>query len=339
MCREDYQRPGMSEYIVNMNMQSYLLGVDGGGSSTIAWIASGDGSILAKGGAGPSNIKAVGESAALEALEEAIASAMTSADKVIDGSIYHFDAACFGLAGIDHPEDRKLIEKWNEERKVATSLVLVNDGELVLAAGTQEGWGVAVIAGTGSIVVGRNADGQTARAGGWGHLFGDEGSGYGTAIAALRLVAERYDGRKKKIENDVLTRTICRAVGVDDPSALVSAIYGPGFDRAKIAALTETIVAAAECDASIVRDLLEPAGIALAHAALAVAERLNLPRKELPLAMAGGFVLSCEIVSQTLQNELARAGYRCVACRVDEPVRGAIALAQRALNGTRLAGA
>src|SRR6185437_807856 len=101
----------------------------------------------------------------------------------------------------------------------------------------------AVIAGTGSIVVGKAPDGRSARAGGWGHLFGDEGSGYSLAIAALRLVAKRFDGRREgDWRDDALTSAICRAVGVVDPSGLVTAVYGPGFDRARIAAIAPVVV-------------------------------------------------------------------------------------------------
>ena len=70
---------------------------------------------------------------------------------------------------------------------------------MVIAAGTTEGWGVGVIAGTGSIAVGRTKDGQTARAGGWGHLIGDEGSAYSVVLDALRLVARRADGRDTQV--------------------------------------------------------------------------------------------------------------------------------------------
>jgi N-acetylglucosamine kinase-like BadF-type ATPase len=192
---------------------------------------------------------------------------------------------------------------------------------------------VAVIAGTGSIAVGKSADGRSARAGGWGHIFGDEGSGYGTAVAALRRVAGRFDGRLAGgSEGDPLTSAICRATGIDDPTGLVSAIYAPEFDRAKIAGLAACVVEAAEADPSVARDLLEPAGIALAGAAVAVAERLDLPREGLPLALAGGFLLSSQAVSRAMLGEMERVGYRVVPNSVEEPVAGAIALAKRALS-------
>ena len=75
------------------------------------------------------------------------------------------DVICLGLAGFDRPDDRNLLKEWAEHAGWAHNILIVNDGDLVIAAGTTEGWGVGVIAGTGSIAVGRTKDGQTARAG------------------------------------------------------------------------------------------------------------------------------------------------------------------------------
>ena len=72
------------------------------------------------------------------------------------------DAACFGLAGFDRPDDRKILAGWADAARWARHIVPVNDGDLVVAAGTPEGWGIGVIAGTGSIAVGRTAQGRTA---------------------------------------------------------------------------------------------------------------------------------------------------------------------------------
>lgn len=309
-----------------------LLGVDGGGTSTTAWLAESSGRVLSRVETGPSNVKAVGEEAALGAIDSAVRAAVSNARNLAGIEVDRIAVACLGLAGFDRPEDRALLERWNVAARWADRLVVVNDGELVLAAGTPEGWGLAVIAGTGSIVVGRSPGGRTARAGGWGHIFGDEGSGYGTAVAALRRVASIHDGRiAGDGRSDALTLAVCEAVGVDGPSGLVSAIYSPGFDRARIAAIAPAIARAALRDPAIARDLLIPAGKALADAARAVAERLGLPRAGLPLAMAGGFLLSAEPVAEALRAGLAGSGYDVVPCRVDDPVRGALVLAKRAL--------
>ena len=104
----------------------------------------------------------------------------------------------------------KSSSEWAEQAGWARSVLMVNDGDLVIAAGTPEGWGIGVIAGTGSIAVGRTKDGRTARAGGWGHLIGDEGSAYRIVLDALRLVARRADGRDPRPSgHDPLTERIC----------------------------------------------------------------------------------------------------------------------------------
>ena len=149
-----------------------LLGVDGGGTATEAWLAEPGCRVLGRGTAGPSNAKAVGLDAARRALDAAICAAFDNAGL----APVPVTMACLGLAGFDRPDDRKILAGWVNEACWADRLVLVNDGDLVVAAGTPEGWGVGVIGGTGSIAVGRASDGRTARAGGWGHLIGDEGS-------------------------------------------------------------------------------------------------------------------------------------------------------------------
>ena len=172
-----------------MSDSPLVLGVDGGGTSTVALLALPKGEPIGRGVAGPSNAKAVGAAAARQALEAAIAAAF--ADAGLESRTV--SVACLGLAGFDRPEDKQLLGEWAEAGKWAERLILGNDGDLVVAAGTADGWGVGVIAGTGSIAVARTPDGRKSRAGGWGHLIGDEGSAYGLVLAALRRLARRAD--------------------------------------------------------------------------------------------------------------------------------------------------
>jgi N-acetylglucosamine kinase-like BadF-type ATPase len=310
-----------------------LLGVDGGGTTTAAWLAdsagAGPGGVLGRGQSGPSNAKAVGLPAELAALDRAIAGAFADAGR----EIAPVEIACLGLAGFGRTEERQALGEWAEARRLARRVLTVTDGALVVAAGTPEGWGVGVIAGTGSIAVGRDRQGRTARAGGWGHLFGDEGSAYAVVINALRRVARRADGREPAGRTpDPLTVRLCEAVGVRDPSGLVTALYAPGVDRTAIAALAPVVLGAAEDDPAIVEDLLIPAGHDLAEAAAAVARALGWPSGPLPLALAGGFLLGSEAVVRGLLGRLERSGYAPAPTRVTEPVRGALALARRALD-------
>ena len=303
-----------------------VLGVDGGGTSTEACLATAEGAVLGRGVAGPSNPKAIGFEAAFAALAAATDAAFAAADRART----RVNVACLGLAGFAQAEDRVLLADWSERRNLADVLLPVSDGALVLAAGTTEGWGVAVIAGTGSIAVGSDRDGRTARAGGWGPLFGDEGSAYFTVLAALRRIARRSDGREPCPEgDDPLTGRFLRALAVTAPSDLVSAIYAPGMDRTRIAALAPLILDASAEDPTLIGDLLEPAGVDLGLTVAAVARSLGLTGGELPIALAGGFLLRAEPVRNSLLAYLEGHQYLPRATLVASPVEGAVVLARR----------
>ena len=309
---------------------SLVLGVDGGGTSTTAWLAGPDGKVLGRGVGGPSNIKAVGAESARASLDRAIAGAFQ--DARLDPR--PVEVSCFGLAGFDRPEDKDWLGAWAGGSSWGRRLVLVNDGDLVVAAGTPEGWGVGVIAGTGSIAVGRSQTGKTARSGGWGHLIGDEGSGYRIALAGLRLVARRADGRSCWVAEkpDVLTARLSEALGIRSTTELVSAIYRKEFDRARIASMAPAVVAAGEVDPIVTAEILEPAGFELAEMVGAVARRLEILGGNLPLACAGSFLLNCSSTSKAMESRLTSLGYKVEASAVREPVQGALVLALRAMN-------
>lgn len=321
---------------------TYLIGVDGGGTSTVARLADPGGRTLGEGVAGPSNVKAVGVEAGLSALGAAIDAAWAASGLAPAPAAL----ACLGLAGFDRPDDKAILRSWNTSRNVSAELILVNDGDLVLAAGTGDNIGVAVIGGTGSIAVGRAADGRKARAGGWGHVFGDEGSAYGVAVAGLRLAARRVDGRQalgvlKAKDRPVdpgggpLVERLCEALGVDRGEDFITAVYGRGMDRAAIAGLAPAVVAAGADDPEVVSWILEPAGYDLGQTALAVARALGWSSPVLPLAMAGSFLLSTPVVVDAMIGYLAAVGkLQALDARVPEPVAGAITLARLHINGS-----
>ena len=175
-----------------MPRSQLLLGVDGGGSKTVAWLATGDPGesprTLGRGAAGPSNPLAVGFDTALANLDTAIDAAFRDAQS----ARCRVAAATLGLAGSDRGTVREKVEQWAcgefreasgeyrgaSDRQLAERVVIVHDAALVLAAAVGNSSGIALISGTGSLVFGRDTAGRTARAGGWGWLLGDEGSGF-----------------------------------------------------------------------------------------------------------------------------------------------------------------
>jgi N-acetylglucosamine kinase-like BadF-type ATPase len=304
-----------------------LLGVDGGGTATEAWLAEPGCRVLGRGIAGPSNAKSVGLEKARHSLETAIHQAFHEAGLTPEP----VQAICLGLAGFDRPDDRKLLGDWAEQANWAHQVLLVNDGDLVIAAGTREGWGIGVISGTGSIAVGRTQDGRTARAGGWGHLIGDEGSAYRFVLDALRVVARRTDGRDSRPpREDPFAERICATLGVTHASQIVTTIYSPEFTRARIASLAPEILAACALAPEIGTTLVNSAGAALAETVAAAARALGWTSGSLPLAMAGGFLLATNTLQQAMIERLTIDGYQLEVTAVTDPVRGAVILAERA---------
>jgi N-acetylglucosamine kinase-like BadF-type ATPase len=164
-------------------------------------------------------------------------------------------------------------------------------------------------------------------------LIGDEGSAYAVVLDALRLVARRADGREPRPPGpDRLADRLCALLGAAQTTQIVPAIYAPDFSRARLAALAPEVLAACTEAPEDGARLLIPAGAALADMVAAVARSLGWPAAELPLAAAGGFLLSATTVRQAMIDSLARRGYHAAVTTVPDPARGAVILAERALN-------
>ena len=166
-----------------------FLGVDGGQSGTVAAIGDETGRVLGEGEAGPSNHAAGAEGRAkLErALRESLSQAAAQAG--LDAAALEFESACFGMSG--GPEGKHAILSALVR---AARLRVTTDAAVALAGATASGLGVVIIAGTGSMALGRNAEGRNARAGGWGYVFGDEGSAFDVVRHAARAARWTLQG-------------------------------------------------------------------------------------------------------------------------------------------------
>jgi N-acetylglucosamine kinase-like BadF-type ATPase len=233
-------------------------------------------------------------------------------------------SACLGLAGAGRLQEQGLIEDWARGRGLASALEVTTDVALLLGAGTPEGWGLAVVAGTGSIAHGLTPDGRTARAGGWGHLLGDEGSAYWLAVAGLRAVAAAADGDGPQT---CLTPRLLGALGLTEPQDLIPTVYADGYDRAALAALAPLVLSAAAEDA-VAAEIVDGATRALAGAAAAVARRLGWVGAAVPLALGGGVFLGNADYCRRFLAALEAAGVRAApVALVPEPAEGAVRLA------------
>jgi len=306
---------------------SYLVGVDGGGSKTTALIAGLDGAILGRGSGASSNYRAVGIENACAALDEALRAAFAVAN--LDAEQARVQMACFGLAGVYRPGDQDPIRAWAERQWRGMPVFFVSDARLGLAAGTPEGWGIEVICGTGSIVYGRSPQGQTARAGGWGYLLGDEGSGYDIGLTALRCVTRAADGRGQPT---MLTGLILSHWSLGSAEDLIAYVYRPQVSKTDIASLAALVENGAQQGDAVAQDILRQAGRELATAAQVVNNRLQIPNP-VPCALVGGVMVQGELLSRELLAAAGGLGLQLFPIqRVTEPALGAIRLAAERLR-------
>lgn len=299
---------------------NYFLGVDGGATKTLAVIVDARGRECGRGVAGSGNQAAVGLERAVASIRGAVAAAAQHA-----GSDAPFRAAWIGLAGVDRPGDRdRLLPHLGT---LAAAVRLTNDAELALT-GLDRAVGVAVIAGTGSIAVGRDATGRMARSGGWGHIIGDEGSGYEIGRLALKAAARAADGRGPET---ALLPAIMAEWQLSRPDAMIDRVY-PDGDKGAIAHLSALVFAAARAGDVVARRIVREAATELARAALAVGAMLDFPGGTLPVALAGGMLMHEADFRATLLRRLRRRTPVGQVALVAEPAssaaRAAIHLAQ-----------
>lgn len=253
----------------------FYLGIDGGGTQVRAVLVDGMGHERGRGQAGSANPAASGHASALANIRRAVTQAAQQA-----GVDLPVAAACCGLAGVDRPAERAALLPLLHD--LAAQVYLMNDAELALAA-LPGRCGVCLIAGTGSIALGRDRDGHTARAGGWGHILGDEGSGYDIGRRALQAVARAADGRGPPTH---LQTALLHAWDLENPQELISRIY-PEASKGVVADVARLVFEQAAAGDPVARGIIATAAGELTTAVLTVAARLSFVGV-MPLALTGG---------------------------------------------------
>ena len=311
---------------------AYYLGIDGGGSKTTCAVGD-EFAVLASAVSGPSNITRVGENGAREALHQAITGACRSA--MIDPR--ELQCSCIGAAGAGRKEINGIVQKIVAE-VIPGKIEVVGDMEIALQAAFGSGPGVIVIGGTGSIAFGRNANGKTARAGGWGFAVSDEGSAHWIGRASVAAVLRMVDESEQDLSPvDRTTKPFSRLF--DEMKSIWevksfeqlarSANANGGF-----AALLPAVLAADLAGDELARSILMQAGGELARLASLVVGRLfSDTHYDVPVAMVGGVFRYAPMVREVFYNQLRTAHPQVILNpEVIEPVHGALQLARRSAS-------
>jgi glucosamine kinase len=294
------------------------LGIDGGGTKTTCVVAD-EHSILGSATSGGSNITRWGESLVRQALQagvnEACATARVDPKKITSTFV--------GLSGAGRPEVREGIVRLMADI-VGGRVSVVSDLETTLEAAFGDGPGVITIAGTGSIAYGRDAQGRTARSGGWGLAISDEGSGQWIGRAAIRAVLDAKDAG----DEPPLLASILNAWNLTTLDELVrNANASPAPD---FSSLFPLVLKAANAGDDVAKSVLDMAGAELASLAKNVIRRLFAGENNTPVAMSGGVFRQSERVRQVFYNQLAAEFPQASLRRtVVDAVDGALALARK----------
>jgi N-acetylglucosamine kinase-like BadF-type ATPase len=297
-------------------MPTVTIGVDAGGTSTIAAIAR-DGKLQRTHEGAAANASSRGVEPASETIVQTILA-------VLDGAMP--DAIVVGAAGAGRSGVASAIEGAIRARFAPARVLVRDDAFIALRAVVPAGDGAVVIAGTGSIAYAER-DNRAYRSGGFGYLAGDEGSGFAIGQAALKTLVRAFDGRAPQ---DAFVQALAAELDVADAIAAIDRIYGSPNPVTRIAALAPIVLESANAGERAATKILQVAALDLAELLKAVIRKAGFDAPSVPIVFAGGLLrrnsMLTYLLETRLQNEFPHMPIRKEAV---EPYAGALAAAER----------
>jgi glucosamine kinase len=219
---------------------------------------------------------------------------------------------------------RRVTVFLSDEFPVATTQV-TTDYEIALEAAVGTGPGVVLISGTGSVAYGRNQDGETARAGGYGPWLGDEGSAFEIGRRAVSAVARSRDADAPVTVMAEMISATLECPDWDDLMLRIMKSPDEVFPK-----LFPIVAAAANSDDSAAKEILFASAIGLGHLAMLVIRRLGMKAQEFPLVKCGGIFGNSTVLDPLLDSVLASGALRARISRLEiSPAVGAARIAAR----------
>lgn len=289
-----------------MQIVRRVIGVDGGGSKTIALLADRRGKILGSANAGPSSYHILGPEGAAANIADAISPLLVSTAtnrKPVQVVV--------GVAGARRTQDRqRLTQVLMQKLQQTAEVYITTDAHIALVGAVGGNYGVAINAGTGAIAVGLNMNGQFARADGWGYVLGDEGSGYWIGMEATKATLRAYDGRG---EHTVLEKMVIEHYGIERLSDLVEETRQHRLPPSKVSKLVPRVFQAAEMEDEVAINILAEAGRRLGRSVRSVIQQLKMENEEFGLALVGGVFQNAnlDLLMQGLEGAIAQVAPRC----------------------------
>lgn len=302
----------------------HVLGIDAGGTKTVCVLADEHGHVLGSSRGGGANLQTVGELEVEKVLHHVMETAI--GEREVQPA-----AICLGIAGVDRPGDADAVRGIMRRIGLKARTLVVNDALVALAAGAGDDPGIVVVAGTGSIAYGRDASGHAARAGGWGHLLGDEGGAFWIGRSALSAVVRQYDGRGP---TTLLSDIVLRHLELGSATDLIREVYERDMYRPVISGISVLVQRAADEGDAVATDILDRAGAELAAAAASVVRQLRMRGEVFPTVLSGGVFKGMPRLVHEMTTRMSEVAPRSHVRLLEvEPAMGAVRLAIAAARG------
>lgn len=279
------------------NAMKVMLAIDGGGTRTRCRAITRTGHTLGVGVGGASNHLLVAHGIVKASLKEAINAALAQVQ------LKRANVACVsaGLAGVDY-DGSGAAEMEELFREMGFAHAVINGDMVIAHAGALGGRpGVLALAGTGSAILGIDADGNRVKVGGWGPVYGDEGGAYRIAQQALRAAARAYDGRGAQTE---LLNVITRTLGLNNFRETVARVYIEKMEPREIAALSRVVGEAAAAGDEVARNIFLQAGDDLAEGVAATLRQLALTAEQRVVSYQGAVLTTYRLVRERFSENL-----------------------------------
>jgi N-acetylglucosamine kinase len=299
----------------------YIVGIDTGGTKTKCALVDKSYNLLGTGSSGPGNYRVAGIENARRNITEAIREALN------EGNISESEPITggFGMGTLDTEDDYDVISEFLDDIRFIDKKYIENDVAIAHYALTAGKPGVTVVAGTGAMAYGTNAEGESYRSSGWGWVIGDEGSGFFAAKRGIQAAAKAYDGRGPETS---LLNEVYDHFKVNDFEKVFTTVYDELDHPKNIASFAKPVTEAAERGDDVALRIIEEASNELVLAATTVTEKLEI-KPPVRIGCVGGFGRS-NLVSRTFESALTSQFPNAELIEpVDNPVVGAIVLVSK----------
>lgn len=307
----------------------YIVGLDCGGTSSQALLATRYGQILGRGQGGPANYQVNGVEGVVASVTEAIGQALRDIELELSQLKEKGVVLALGVSGASRESEIQTLTRAFQQEGFP-DVVLNHDASIALLGALSGSDGVAVISGTGSIAYGQRGE-RSSRVGGWGYILGDEGSAYWIALQALHQVMQGYDGRLP--EDPLLREAVCQYFEIVKPDALIPIVYKSPINRGYIGGFSKIVTTLAKDGHQRSQSILAQAGRELGRLALASLTRLELTDLPGRVAACGGVFAAGEWILAPMQETIKQQAPEQILTLPDfEPVVGAVLLGIKHLH-------